>query len=258
MVAGKFATIAVTAKGVEQAKFIAGNLGFDLYTPAKLELDGIRYDSLKECFRELFEKYDGIVAIMAQGIVTRMSAPLLNSKYTDPAVVVCDEIGRYAISAISGHEGGANNLAHLVASVTGAVPVITTATEANKLYIAGIGCRRGTPKEDIISSLTKACKMAEIDVSEIRLIASAWVKSDEQGLIDAASELGIYLRFLPKHLFDYSPFDVEESAASKHIGVKAVAEPSALISGFNPKTILNKTAFGNVTVSIAKEMTYFV
>jgi cobalt-precorrin 5A hydrolase len=258
MSTGKFAVIAVTLKGAEQAEFISKELGYDLFLSEKIGLDrGTIYSSLKECFVHLFENYDGIVAVMAQGIVTRMCAPLLDSKYTDPAVVVCDEVGRYAISAISGHEGGANKLAHFVASVTGAVPIITTATEANKTYIAGIGCRRGTSKDEIISALLKGCDLAGVKISQIRLIASAWVKSDEQGLIDAADELGIYLRFLPKHLYDHSPFDVEESAASRHIGIKAVAEPSALISGFNSSTILNKTAIGNVTVAIVKEMTKF-
>jgi len=194
---------------------------------------------------------------MAQGIVTRMCAPLLNSKYSDPAVVVCDEVGRYAISAVSGHEGGANKLAHYVASITGAVPVITTATEANKRFIAGVGCRRGTTKGQIISGLTSACEKAGIDIKDIRLIASAWVKSDEQGLIDAADELGIYLRFLPKHLYDHSTYDAEPSAAAKHLGIKAVAEPSAMIAGFNPRLILKKTIYENVTVAIAEEMTFF-
>jgi cobalt-precorrin 5A hydrolase len=258
MATGKFAVIAVTEKGAEQAEFISDKLKFDLYIPKKINYTkGIHYDSLKDTFKELFKNYDGIVAVMAQGIVTRMCAPLLDTKYTDPAVVVCDEVGRYAISAVSGHEGGANKLAHEVASATGAVPVITTATEANKTYTAGIGCRKGTSKEEIIEALTKACEIADINIKDIRVIASAWVKSEEEGLISAAEELNIYLRFLPKHLYDNSPFDVKESAAARHIGIKAVAEPSALITGFNTNLIFNKTAFGNVTIAIAKEMTLF-
>jgi cobalt-precorrin 5A hydrolase len=256
---GKFAIIAVTKKGAEQAHFIAERLKYDLFLSEKISgYDAIRYSSLKECFENLFKKYDGIIAVMAQGIVTRMVAPLLDSKYKDPAVVVCDEVGRYAISALSGHEGGANKLAHKVASVTGAVPIITTATEANKLYIAGIGCRKDTPKEQIISALTQACAEAKIEIADLRLIASAWVKENEQGLLDAADELGIYLRFLPEHLFKYCPYDVEETAASRHIGVKAVAEPCALMAGFNTKLILKKTIYENVTVAISKEMTAFL
>lgn len=255
----KIAVIAVTQKGAEQAHFIAGRLKTDLYLSEKISgYDSLTYSSLKECFEKLFENYHGIIAVMAQGIVTRMAAPLLDSKYKDPAVVVCDEVGRYAISAVSGHEGGANRLAHLVASVTGAVPVITTATEANKLYIAGVGCRKGTSKEQIISALTAACGEAKIEIADLRLIASAWVKESEQGLLDAADELGIYIRFLPEHLFEHCHYEVQETAAARHIGVRAVAEPCALMAGFNTTLVLKKTIYENVTVAISKEMTRFL
>ncbi len=255
---GKLAVIAVTEKGAAQAVYIAKHSGADLYLSDKIpSAEGTKFASLKECFSELFLNYTGIIAVMAQGIVTRMCAPLLNSKYTDPAIVVCDEVGRYAISAVSGHEGGANKLAHYTASITGAVPVITTATEANKRYTAGIGCRKDTTKDQIISALTDACEKADIGIKDIRLIASAWVKSEEQGLIDACEELEIYLRFLPKHLYDHCPYDTEESAAAKHIGIKAVAEPSAMMAGFNTRLILKKTVYENVTVAIAEEMTMF-
>lgn len=254
----RYAIVAVTAKGAEQAKYIADKTGFHLYLSEKTgHSEGTQFASLKDCFKELFENYDGIIAVMAQGIVTRMAGPLIDSKYTDPAVVVCDEVGRYAISALSGHEGGANRLAHYVASVTGAVPVITTATEANKRYIIGIGCRKGTEKKKIISATQSACSDADIDIKDVRLIASAWIKADEQGLIDAAAELNIYLRFLPEHLFEHCPYEVEETAAAKHFGIKAVAEPCAMMAGFNTKLILHKKIYDGVTAAVAEEMTLF-
>lgn len=254
----RYAVIAVTAKGAAQAKYIAEKTGFHLFLSEKTGVKGGKqFDSLKDCFRELFCDYDGIVAVMAQGIVTRMVSPLLNSKHTDPAIVVCDEVGRYAISAVSGHEGGANKLAHYIASITGAVPVITTATEANKRYIIGVGCRKGTESDKIVSAIISSCTEAGIDIKDVRLIASAWIKSDEQGLIDAADKLGIYLRFLPEHIFEHSPYDVEETAAANHFNIKAVAEPSALLAGFNTRLVLNKQIHDGVTVAIAEEMTLF-
>ena len=59
----------------------------------------------------------------------RHAAGLVNSKKVDPAVVVCDENGDYAISLLSGHIGGANRLARAVAAITGGKPVITTASD---------------------------------------------------------------------------------------------------------------------------------
>jgi cobalt-precorrin 5A hydrolase len=67
--------------------------------------------------------------IMATGIVVRSIAPLLTDKWHDPAVVVLDEKGTFAISLLSGHWGGAHDLAREVAHKIGALPVITTATD---------------------------------------------------------------------------------------------------------------------------------
>jgi cobalt-precorrin 5A hydrolase len=70
---------------------------------------------------------------MATGIVVRSIAAHLAHKTTDPAVVVCDEAGQFAISLVSGHVGGANALACEVATgITGGQPVITTATDVNR------------------------------------------------------------------------------------------------------------------------------
>ena len=70
---------------------------------------------------------------MAAGIVVRSIAPYLKGKDTDPAVVVVDEAGRFAISLLSGHLGGANELARGVAKILGGTAVITTATDVHGL-----------------------------------------------------------------------------------------------------------------------------
>ena len=88
---------------------------------------------LKELIASCWKGYDGFVLIMATGIVVRMIAPLLESKEIDPAVVVMDDAGRFAISLLSGHLGGANELAERCAFASGARAVITTATDANDL-----------------------------------------------------------------------------------------------------------------------------
>lgn len=88
---------------------------------------------LKELVRRLWPETEGFVFIMATGIVVRMIAPLLQAKDKDPAVVVMDDAGKFAISLLSGHLGGANELAGRCAFLTGAREVITTATDANNL-----------------------------------------------------------------------------------------------------------------------------
>ena len=70
-----------------------------------------------------------IICIMAAGIVVRTAAPLLKDKKTDPAVVVLDEKGKYVISLLSGHIGGANALARKIADFLGAQAVITTSSD---------------------------------------------------------------------------------------------------------------------------------
>lgn len=90
--------------------------------------------SLDAWTRQGFETAEGLIYVGAAGIAVRAIAPYVRGKAKDPAVVVVDETGRFAISLLSGHLGGANALAEQVATLCGATPVITTATDLHGVF----------------------------------------------------------------------------------------------------------------------------
>src|SRR5438874_1495957 len=80
--------------------------------------------------RAAWNTSDTLVCFLATGATVRLLAPLLRDKSTDPGVVCVDEAGTHAVALLGGHAGGANALAHRVAEVLGAHPVVSTATDA--------------------------------------------------------------------------------------------------------------------------------
>lgn len=106
---------------------------------------------------DLFGKMDGLVFIGAMGITIRAIAPYLEDKHHDPAVVNVDSQGRYAVSLLSGHVGGANALATRVARILGAEEVISTQSDREGLWALDIlGERFGWTLESNRSSYNEA------------------------------------------------------------------------------------------------------
>ena len=124
----KTAIISVSDKGQELASALKNKMDSDS-TIIKCDL---YHKNVKKYFPVLFYEYDAIIAIMASGILIRSIAPLVESKVTDPAVVNIDDNGKFVISTLSGHLGGANDLANKIAVLIDATPVITTSTDVNK------------------------------------------------------------------------------------------------------------------------------
>lgn len=126
------AVLALSRGGCELGRRLAGALGADFFACK---------GRLASVIGEVWGSYGGIICIMATGIVVRTIAPLLADKYRDPAIVVCDELGHYAISLLSGHLGGGNTLAQRVAATTGGQAVLTTASDVLGKTALDLWCR---------------------------------------------------------------------------------------------------------------------
>jgi cobalt-precorrin 5A hydrolase len=117
----KTAVIALTAGGRALAEKISSAL--DECVPCSPK------PGIVTAIRRLWQEVDGLICIMATGIVVRSIAPLCKDKKNDPCVVVLDEKGEFVISLLSGHLGGGNALAREVARITRGQAVITTASD---------------------------------------------------------------------------------------------------------------------------------
>jgi cobalt-precorrin 5A hydrolase len=131
------AIVALTDNGVRLALRLREALpGSVCYVPERhafaLAMGAVGFKRTGAVFPAIWPKFKAIVCIMSTGIVVRQVAPLLRHKTADPAVVVLDERGHYVISLLSGHIGGANELAREVARLTGGNPVITTASDVRE------------------------------------------------------------------------------------------------------------------------------
>ncbi|MFK0278919.1 precorrin-3B C(17)-methyltransferase [Streptomyces sp. NPDC090499] len=127
------------------------------------------YDGpVKDAVRSAFAECEQLVCFLATGAVVRLIAPLLGGKATDPGVVCVDEGGRFAVSLVGGHGGGANELAREVGELLAAQPVVTTATDS--VGLPGLDTL-GLPVEGSVAAVSRAL----LDGEPVALHAeSAW------------------------------------------------------------------------------------
>lgn len=225
-----------------------------LHTGVRARMAGARFRSILTLTREIFGRYDGLVYVAPCGVVVRAVGPRVRDKRTDPAVVVVDAGGCFAISLLSGHEGGANALAVEVSNILGSEPVITTTTEAVKTVVAGVGCRRGVPAAAVLRALRAALDRAGVDAGEVRELATADIKGNERGVIEAAAVLGLPLRLIASEAIRACPLRFRRSAlVQAAVGLPAVAEPAALLAGRRATLLLPRMAVAGVTVALARD-----
>jgi cobalt-precorrin 5A hydrolase len=302
-----------------------------------------KYGCLDRLIKDLFNKYDSFIFIMATGIVVRLIAPLLVHKSKDPAVVVMDEKGNYAISLLSGHIGGANELAKYVASLLpNCNPVITTASDVNNMtsidmfaknnklilkdfdnakvltsalidgskilvideskaisnlpdnyvfyndkinvsdyggilvitnrddeyivskkyetkvmsvmhknLVLGIGCRKNVPSDDLFNKVKKYFHKWGYSLDSLKYISSAWVKKDEQALIDLSDRLEVpYIVYEKKDIQEVESQFNSSDFVNKTLGVGCISEPCGYLASNKGKCLINKIKDNGVTLSL--------
>lgn len=192
------AVYAFTPQGLAVAARIARNAKIRVHAPASLQRPSetktglpdsiLFFDSLPEIIGSTFKAYSCHIFISAAAIAVRAIAPHLVSKTQDPAVLVVDQQARHVISLVSGHLGGANGYAAELASLLGATPVISTATDLE-----------GLPAIDL---LAKEQGLAIANPAMIKSVSAALLRGETVKLYDPEG----YLRLSD----DAAPFFVRE------------------------------------------------
>jgi len=348
----KPAIIALSAVGIKQAERLRQVYWqADIFFPPRLataaeseagSLQPFKNDFFAEV-AGIFCAYREIIFISAVAVAVRAIAPCLASKAKDPAVVVVDEKGQFAISLLSGHLGGANELTGMIAGCLGATAVITTATDGRGLpafddlarkwgwtienlpdlkkisaallegleivlysrqpfdlplegniyrttqseelsrvqngavlisnrtgqlpvpggapqitlrprnVAAGLGCRRGTPAEEIIEAVRSAFFNAGLALESLSCLSSGEFKADEAGLIEAARYFDVPFKTFKRAEIQAAMGESPGSAfVEEQVGVGAVAEPCAVLGSGGGEIVFPVRCGGGITVSLAE------
>lgn len=134
----KIIVITYSTRGAELGNKIAAELdgvSCSRYLFNRYEAEGwVPFLEAKDILKEAFTQKIPVLFICAVGIAVRVTSMFVVCKYTDSPVVVLDDMGKFAVSLLSGHAGGANELTKRIAQSVGAVPVITTSTDLHDKF----------------------------------------------------------------------------------------------------------------------------
>ena len=189
----KIASIAFTENGAKIVKMLVHEMDVKGYVFEKYKTDGLEtFNNVSSLVRDIFKKYNAIVFVGACGIAVRSIAPYVKDKAKDPAVVVVDEKGNFAIPILSGHIGGANDLAEKIASLTSGVAVI------NNLHI-------GDTKliKEISSRILNDKKVGLYTDYELKNVPDCFEESNEVGICiidDDKKPFRTTLNLMPKNV----------------------------------------------------------
>ena len=173
----KIAIISVTKNGDSNSLVLKEKLqefseNIKIYFKSEVKTLG-----LNNVCKEAMTSYEAVIFISSTGIAVRGIAPFIKSKDKDPAVVVVDNSSKYAISLLSGHLGGANELTALVSEILGAEAIITTATDNLNIKAPDLFAK----ENNLIIDSLKDCKD----------IAALLVEGKKVGFYDEDNKLDI-------------------------------------------------------------------
>jgi precorrin-4 C11-methyltransferase len=254
------AIIAVSHAGAELAATLVPQFpGAEAFVFAPYARPGqTPFESVPDITKILWTQTRGFLFICAAGIAVRAIAPLLRSKHEDPAVVQCADNGAFVVSLLSGHEGGANELAGKIACALGALPVLSTASEASpavlpRNLILGLGCRRGTGEAALSHAVSAVFAEKRLSLLRIKTLASINLKEDEAGLAAFAASLGVPCRFYRAEELAAACGNFSASAfVEKAVGVDNVCERAAVCAAGGGRLLVPKQAADGITIAVAE------
>ncbi|MYE54383.1 MAG: cobalamin biosynthesis protein CbiG [Chloroflexi bacterium] len=157
------AIVAISRRGAALGARVRDALGDDaaLYVERRFSNDAngaIAFDlPVRPLVGRLFGECENLVLMMPVGAAVRLLAAQIGDKHTDAAVVCVDDGGRFAVSLLSGHVGGADALAGRVADAIGATAVITSASHVlETLAVDLLGSEFGWRIEASSAMVTRA------------------------------------------------------------------------------------------------------
>ena len=214
--------------------------------------DRIERGGLSKWTQSVFYESESLVFIGAAGIAVRAISAFPRSKTSDPAVVVVDEDGKFAIPILSEEYGGANRLARMIEETIGAQAIITSrqGKKNEKRFVTiGIGCKRGTACSDIEKAYEEFIWDNDIRDDEVSAFASIDLKKDEEGLLEFISKKSLPVVFysaeeLMEVRGDFEPSDF----VMKITGCDNVCERAAVKLAGEAVSV-HKTAFDGVTLA---------
>ena len=221
-----------------------------------------RPQPFQEAVQARFQQGRRLILLCAAGIAVRTLAPVLRDKYRDPAVLVMDEHGRFAVPILSGHEGGANEWARKIGQALGAQCVITGAQRYTRpLLVAGLGCNRGCSLERLLALLDRTLSDHGLRRDDLSALASIELKRDEPGLHQLAAALALPIHFYPANVLGAygDRLSQKSEIVFRETGCHGVAEAAALAHAerliehpFPAELIIPKQKNPDATLAVAR------